>query len=201
MPNGKESIPDNSCWRSLFLVQPLSVTTVVLHKCKKFCFPGSVLVHDLIFFQDSDMNSYVGFHCYKISSLFEDLANMNKTLSISVGLNSHAGNGQDTCTRNTYQKAHQHTKTHTGTLSIRPHGKLGQSSKRLLDISHQKGVYRPPQFGWKLLVCENSSAFPRIPRGRDFQSKAECHRTTSKKAQKLCIQRDCEWKAKATCGR
>ncbi len=147
------------------------------------------------------MNSYVGFHCYKISSLFEDLANMNKTLSISVGLNSHAGNGQDTCTRNTYQKAHQHTKTHTGTLSIRRHGKLGRSSKRLLDISHQKGVYRPPQFGWKRLVCENSSAFPRIPRGRDFQNKAECHRTTSKKAQKLCIQRNCEWKAKGTCGR
>jgi hypothetical protein len=33
--------------------------------------------------------------CFKVSSLFEDLASMKKTLSISVGLNSHACNGQD----------------------------------------------------------------------------------------------------------
>ena len=42
------------------------------------------------------MSSYIGFQDYKSTSLFEDLANMNKTLSISVGLNSHAGNRQDT---------------------------------------------------------------------------------------------------------
>ncbi len=59
-------------------------------------FQSSVLFQDLIFFQDSGISSYVGLQDYKISSLFQDLASMNKTLSISVGLNSHAGNRQDT---------------------------------------------------------------------------------------------------------
>ena len=58
-------------------------------------FLGVSLFQDLIFFQDSDMSSYIGFQCFKISGLFQDLASMNKTLSISVGLNSHACNGQD----------------------------------------------------------------------------------------------------------
>ena len=42
---------------------------------------------------------------------FEDLANMNKTLSISVGLNSHAGNEQDT-------PRHTHAKPHRGSCFI-----------------------------------------------------------------------------------
>ncbi len=44
MPSGKELIPDNFCWRLLFLVQPLSDTTVVLRKYKKFCFSWKCLV-------------------------------------------------------------------------------------------------------------------------------------------------------------
>ena len=137
------------------------------------------------------MSSYVGFHCYKISSLFEDLANMNKTLSISVGLNSHAGNGQDT-PRHTHvnctSSPKHNTTTHTGTLSlVRRHGKLGRQSKRRFAIIHRKGRYRPPQFGWKLLVLENISAFPRLQREWDCKSKAERHRRTLQKAQKLHI--------------
>ena len=82
----------------------------------------SVLFQDLTFFQDSDMSSYVGFHCFKISSLFEDLASMKKTLSISVGLNSHACNGQDlVCYMNHFAKEspNHSTTTHIGTLSSR----------------------------------------------------------------------------------
>ena len=82
----------------------------------------SVLFQDLTFFQDSDMSSYVGFHCFKISSLFEDLASMKKTLSISVGLNSHACNGQDlVCYTNHFAKEspNHSTTTHIGTLSSR----------------------------------------------------------------------------------
>ena len=174
-------------------------------------FLGVSLFQDLIFFQDSDMSSYIGFHCYKISSLFEDLASMNKTLSISVGLHSHACNGQDlVCS--TYYTNHtlpkrvrsQHNNTHR--LFLSPSAamvKLGRRTKPTFDISHRKGRYRPPrpQFGWNLLVWENSSAFPRLRRGRDSRSKAERHRTTSRKAQKLRIRQDCERKAKATCSR
>ena len=69
------------------------------------------------------MSSYVGFHCYKISSLFEDLASMNKTWSISVGLNSHACNGQDivcVVTRIALRQREsesQHNNTHRHSLS------------------------------------------------------------------------------------
>ena len=161
------------------------------------------MFQDLIFFQDSDMSSYIGFQCFKISGLFQDLASMNKTLSISVGLNSHASclshtnclSGRAKRVRNTTQKQP------TLSLSVGRHGKLGQRPKQQVDISHRKRRYRPPQFGRSLLVWENSSAFPRLQRGRDYRSKAERHRTTSQKAQKLRIRRDCERKAKATCSR
>ena len=72
-----------------------SMTALALRKCMWFCFPWKSLVSRSHLFQNSDISSYVGFHCYKISSLFEDLPSMNKTLSISVGQNSHACNGQD----------------------------------------------------------------------------------------------------------
>ena len=78
-------------------------------------FQSSVLFQDLIFFQDSGISSYVGLQDYKISSLFQDLASMNKTLSISVGLNSHAGNRQDT-TLHALPGETQH-KNNTGTLN------------------------------------------------------------------------------------
>ena len=162
---------------------------------------GVSLFQDLIFFQDSDMSSYIGFHCYKISSLFQDLASMNKTLSISVGLNSHACNGQDvqTLPKRVRITTQQHTPALS--LSVGHHGKLGRRSRQRVDISHRKGRYRPPQFGRNLLVWENSSAFPRLRRGRDSRSKAERHRMTSQKAQKLRIRQDCERKTKATCSR
>ena len=84
----------------------------------------SVLFQDLTFFQDSDMSSYVGFHCFKISSLFEDLASMKNTLSISVGLNSQACNGQDlVCSHMNHfaeeSPNHNTTTAHTGTLSLK----------------------------------------------------------------------------------
>ena len=57
------------------------------------------------------MSSYIGFDCYKISSLSQDLANMNKTLSISVGLNSHAGTD-----KNSTRESEAHTTTHRHSL-------------------------------------------------------------------------------------
>jgi hypothetical protein len=164
-------------------------------------FLGVSFFQDLIFFQDSDMSSYIGFQCFKISGLFQDLASMNKTLSISVGLNSHAS-----CLSHTNSlraKRVRITNINNGTLSlsVSRHGKLGRQTIQQVDISHRKGRYRPPQFGRSLLVWENSSAFPRLRRGRDYGSKAERHRTTSQKAQKLRIRWDCERKAKATCSR
>ena len=162
----------------------------------------SVLFQDLIFFQDSDMSSYIGFQCFKISGLFQDLASMNKTLSISVGLNSHASCLSHTnCLSGQRESESQHKNNGTLSLSVGRHGKLGRRPKRQVDISHRKRRYRLPQFGRSLLVWENSSAFPRLRRGRDYRSKAERHRTTSQKAQKLRIRRDCERKAKATCSR
>ena len=150
------------------------------------------MFQDLIFFQDSDMSSYIGFQCFKISGLFQDLASMNKTLSISVGLNSHACNGQQylVCShmnRTLPKRVRITTQQHTPafSLSVGRHGKLGRRTKPTFDTSHRKGRYRPPQFGRNLLVWENSSAFPRLRRGRDSLSKAEHHRTTLQKAQSI----------------
>jgi hypothetical protein len=182
---------------------PVPATTSTMQMYVILFFLGVSLFQDLIFFQDSDMSSYIGFHCYKISSLFEDLASMNKTLSISVGLNSHARMDK-MCKLCQRESESQHNNTHR--LFLSPSAamvKLGRRTKPTFDISHRKGRYRPPrpQFGWNLLVWENSSAFPRLRRGRDYRSKAERHRTTSRKAQKLRIRQDCERKAKATCSR
>ena len=69
------------------------------------------MFHDLISFQDSGMSSDVGLQDYKITSLFEDLANMNKNLSILAGLNSHAGNGQEQHER--VQSTHNNTQALT----------------------------------------------------------------------------------------
>ena len=82
-------------------------------------FLGVSLFQDLIFLQDSDMSSYIGFHSYKISSLFKDLASMNKTLSISGGLNSHACNGQDVSHKSNFaeESESQHNNTHRHSLS------------------------------------------------------------------------------------
>ena len=73
------------------------------------------------------MSSYVGFHCFKISSIFEDLASMKKTLSISVGLNSHACKGQDlVCYMNHFAKRVRITaQQHTSALSPQESGLLG----------------------------------------------------------------------------
>jgi hypothetical protein len=185
-PSGTRWVHSQWLLLEIIISCPATIYGCTLRKCIWFCFSWKCLVSRSYLFQDSDMSSYVGFHCYKISSLFEDLTNMNKTLSISVGLNSHAGNGQDT-PRHTHaictSSPKHNTTTHTGNLSllVRRHGKLGRRSKQRFAIINQKGRYWPPQFGWKLLVWEYSSSFPRLQRGRDCQSKAERHCTTSQK--------------------
>ena len=108
---------------------PVPATTSTMQMYVILFFLGVSLFQDLIFFQDSDMSSYIGFHCYKISSLFEDLASMNKTLSISVGLNSHACNGQDvqTLPKRVRITTQQHTPAFS--LSVGRHGKIGATNK------------------------------------------------------------------------
>ena len=96
--------PDDSCWRGYPRVkQFLCPATTVLQKTP--CSTTQMYVISFIlevsffmnlgYFHDLDMSSHVRFHDYTITRLFHDLANMNKNLSISAGLNSDARNGQE----------------------------------------------------------------------------------------------------------
>ena len=151
--------PADSCWRYYFL--PTHTQSVVQYDCTSatqmyviLFFLGLSLFQDLIFFQDSVMSSYIGFHCYKISSLFEDLASMNKTLSISVGLHSHACNGQDlVCS--TYYTNHtlpkrvrsQHNNTHRHyLLPLAAMINWGDDQNNELILGIEKGDIDPHNF-------------------------------------------------------
>ena len=118
------------------------------------------MFQDLIFFQDSDMSSYIGFQCFKISGLFQDLASMNKTLSISVGLNSHACNGQDvqTLPKRVRITTQQHTPAFS--LSVGRHGKLGRRTKPTLILAIERGDIDPHNLDGTYLFGKTVQLFP-----------------------------------------
>ena len=119
------------------------------------------MFQDLIFFQDSDMSSYIGFQCFKISGLFQDLASMNKTLSISVGLNSHASCLSHTnCLSGQRESESQHKNNGTLSLSVSRHGKLGRRTKPTLILAIERGDIDPHNLDGAYLFGKTVQLFP-----------------------------------------